>query len=307
MPQSTRHPKVRHALLFILFLVLPGLLLVPTIEARPDPDGARQGWQSMEGAAYRDFHGAAFYQSPMHSRLDMMRVGLSYPHPVRRFDDRWLDLSGGVEPLFGRYQVVVEDFSRRLDEADPDHFIAPEPGGPMLVGEALRACESRGLGLASRADRNELAACMLREVLGPAELRLTALFKKNTLTRGGSGRPRVISELVALQINDVANGNSNEIARLPGGQMCTDDSGPQLCASCRGSFMTLASGRGGNMPCRSGDELLSISARFSYAMFAQATLDMEEPRLSFLFRDSDGNDYTVRYRTEGLLAALFSR
>lgn len=304
MLQAIPHPKVRHALIFALALVLQGMLVLSATEARSGPDGARQGWQSIEGAAYRDFHGAAFYQSPVHSRLDMMRVGLSYPHPVRRFDDRWLDLSEGVEALFESYQAVVEDFSRRLDEADPDHFIAPEPGGPLLVGQALRVCESRGLGLENRADRNELAACTLREVLGPAELRLTALFNKNTLTRGGSGGPRVIRELVALQVHDMASGNRNDIARLPDGQMCTNDSGPDLCASCRASFTTVASGRGGNMPCRSEDELVAVSARFSYASFAQATLEMEEPRLSFLFRDTDGSNYTVRYRTAGLLEAL---
>lgn len=297
-------------LLLACVLVLQGVLVSPALAAGDEMESATRltsrGWQTIEGRVNGSYRGAALYQSKVHTPLDMLRVTLYYPYAPFRVGNKWLDLSDGTDALFRRYLTMVENYSRRRDEAGPHGAVYPE--GPPLVQGAFDICEGRGIDNGSRNGRKQLAACMFQEVLGPAELRVMALFSKgNVIHMDGSGKRRVVRELSALRVTDMTNGNSEEIVRLPRGKMCTSRSGRQLCASCRESFTALASGRRGNMPCGSDDALLAISARFSYPGFVRSAIEMEDPRLTFVFRDMDGKDYEVRYRTDGLLKALTAR
>ncbi|MFC4352390.1 hypothetical protein ACFOW6_12645 [Fodinicurvata halophila] len=323
MRQSSAHVIIRHVKTVsrrhphLVALLIAIFLLGQTADVRADDykdavdgmadllaqeevDDARikeRRWRALEARASGRDRGSAIYITPNHSRFDMMTANLrsmvSYSLP-----SKWLDIRDGGDRVLKRIadwgDAVVGEY-----ETNPEGPLFP-PFPPALA-DAMKKCAELGYVKRSEDGRKQRALCLYGQSIGKVRLEFSTIVHKAAV----EDHKFYLARFEELRLEDQASEDTIQLATLSQEQACTRTDSFIVCATCHESFSHIAGGKSGRaMPCDRDDQIIALDVTISYSKFAFNLSQMQDPRISLIFRKDNGEKYTLWYRVDGLMDAL---
>jgi hypothetical protein len=265
---------------------------------------ADSAWHVIEARAHTNVRGAAMYVSPHNTHIDMMRAALLSRQTEMTLHISWYDIRSGWNDYLSRTRDWVINHTIALKEHRKTGSLSPRPinAGPLIAVQAYEACDDR---IGRDASITEMTTCVASSVLNTASLEISAMIDTREFeSREQAGRD--ITGLKGIALYDVDANEKTMLHELKPGEICKSDDVLTLCSQCTSDFTHLVLGGTDSSTCRDRDNLISISAMIPYGSFMTKAEDLGSPRLALVFNTSNGSDYTLWYRLDGLAEALAS-
>ena len=265
---------------------------------------ADSAWHVIEARAHSNVRGAAMYVSPHNTHADMMRAALRSRQTEMTLHISWYDMRRGWNDYLSRTRDWVINHTIALKKHRETDSLSPRPinAGPVIPVRAYEACEDR---IGRDAAITELTTCVASSVLNTASLEINAMIDTRGIERS-LGTSKDITGLKGIALYDADTDDRTMLHELTPGEVCKPGDALTLCSQCTADFTHLVLGGTDSSACRDRDTFISISAMIPYGSFMTRAEDLGSPRLALVFNTSNGSDYTLWYRLDGLAEALAS-
>lgn len=146
--------------------------------------------------------------------------------------------------------------------------------------------------------------CLFEHSIGQIALQFSSIVHKTAL----EDHEFYLARFEEFRLEDQAGESTIELASLSQDKACTKTDSFAVCAACHKSFSHIAGGRSGSaMPCGRDDQIIALDVTISFATLAFHLAKIQDSRISLVLRKDDGEQYTLRYRDDGLMDALLVR